>query len=621
MESDSIKKSVKKSKDENKTSEKKNLKNDNNEKSSIENQVVSEKNIKNELSNIELEEFPNYLDKLLKQSDWIKQNDSINILKNDFENKFKLILEKKKNEFIDNGGNGIDFYFTPTYKKEFYDLLKNYKNKKNQYFKELSSKQRTNLTRKNEIIEEIKKLIDKSQHDSNTYKNFKNLQEAFHNAGQVPRSENNNIWQTYKFHVERFYDLLHLNRELRDIDYRNNYEEKIKIIEKAEKLKDLDNIHKAIRELNNLHRLWKSELGPVARDKRDELWKRFQIATKEIHQQKNNYIKNIDSIRLKNYETKIEIINQIKKISENKISSHIKCQNSIKEVEKLKNEFISIGNVQKEKNKDLWNSFRNATRMFNKEKNNFYKNLKISEKKSIELKHKLIEEIEDILKKEDWRNHIERIKDIQSEWKNSGRVSKKYSEKLWSEFKIRTNNYFDKFKNKNKSLNDKETKIIEDQKNFIESLKRENIPLTPKKYESFILDKFHIWCKIRNNDLGNQEKFVSKFLSDKWNEISIPKNKLELKKYETRLYFIQNDKNIINDEHNSLRKKIEDISSELNQLENNLEFFSESSTNNPLLVEVNDKIKKLNTKKIFIESKLKLLKSVLNQTLKENIKK
>ena len=135
--------------------------------------------------------------------------------------------------------------------------------------------------RKREIIEEIKNLIDKSQHDNNTYKNFKILQEAFYSTGQVPRSENNNIWQTYKFHVERFYDLLHLNRELRDFDYKNNYEEKIKIIEKAEKLSDLNDIHTAIRELNNLHRLWKNELGPVPREKREELWNRFQKATKK----------------------------------------------------------------------------------------------------------------------------------------------------------------------------------------------------------------------------------------------------------------------------------------------------------------------------------------------------
>ena len=618
MKSDSTKKSVKKSKDEVKTLDKKKAKKEIVEEPSNEKQLAPEKKIDKDTKILDLEEYPSYLENLLKQSDWIKQHDNIIVLKNDFENKFNIILEEKKIEFINNGGNEIDFYFNPSYKKEFYDLIKNYKNKKNKYFKELSSKQRTNLVRKKEIIEEIKKLIDKSQHDNNTYKNFKNLQEAFHNTGQVPRSENNNVWQTYKFHVERFYDLLHLNRELREVDYRNNYEEKIKIIERAEKLADLDNIHIAIRELNNLHRLWKSELGPVTRNKSEDLWKRFQIATKKIHDQKNIYAKNIDSIRLKNYETKVELINQIKKISEKNIDTHNKWQSSIKQVEELKNEFTSIGNVPKEKNKDLWNSFRDTTRMFNKQKNNFYKNLKSLEKKSVESKNKLIDEVEDILNKEDWRNHINRVKEIQSEWKNSGRVSRKYSQKLWGEFKSKTNYYFDKFKSKNKTLNDNEIKIIEEQKDFIKKLKGEKIPLTPKKYESFILDKSSTWEKIRNNNIGNQEKFVIKFLSDKWKAVSIPKNKLEIKKYETRLYFVKNDEKLINEENNLLRKKIEDIRSELNQLENNLEFFSESSNTNPLLLEVNNKIKDLNNKKLDVESKLKLLKSVLNQTLKED---
>ena len=267
MKSDSIKKSVIKEESEIITSQKKNLEKENDEGRLLENKLKSEENIKSEKENLDLEEYPNYLNKLLNQSDWIKQNDNINILKNDFENKFQDKLQKKKNEFINKGGNEIDFYFTPAYKKEFYDLLKNYKYKKNQYFKELSNKQTKNLVRKKEIIEEIKNLIDKSQHDNHTYKKFKTLQEGFYSTGQVPRNENNNIWQTYKFHVERFYDLLHLNRELRDFDYKNNYEEKIKIIEKAEKLSDLKNIHTAIRELNNLHRLWKNELGPVPRDK------------------------------------------------------------------------------------------------------------------------------------------------------------------------------------------------------------------------------------------------------------------------------------------------------------------------------------------------------------------
>ena len=253
--------------------------------------------------------------------------------------------------------------------------------------------------------------------------------------------------------------------------------------------------------------------------------------------------------------------------------------------------------------------------MFNKEKNDFYKNLKKLEKKSIESKQKLIDEVENIINKEDWRNYIDRIKEIQAEWKNTGRVSKKYSEKLWSDFKLKTNNYFDNFKNKKQNLNENDIKIIKEQKAFLENLKNEKIPLTPKKYESFVIDKSTIWKKIRNNDIENQEKFIIKFLSDKWKEISIPKNKLEIKKYETRLYFIINDKKLVKDEHIQLRKNIEEISSELNQLENNLEFFSESSNSNPLLVEVTNKIKELNTKKTLVESKLKQLKSILNQRI------
>ena len=614
MKSDSTGKSETKITNEVKTSDKNNLKKDIDQKTLLQNRITPGKNSEQKWNSLDIEEYPTYLKEILKKPDWIKQNTTINILNNDFENKFKLILQKKKIEFINKGGNEIDFFFNPGYKKDFNDLLREYKNKKNQYFKDLSKKQKTNLARKKEIIEEIKKLIDKNQHDNNTYKNFKNLQDAFYNTGQVPRNENNNIWQTYKFHVERFYDLLHLNRELRDKDYSNNYQEKIKIIEKAEKLIEIENIQIAIRELNNLHRLWKNELGPVSRDKREDLWERFRKATKQIHQKKNDYNKNIDSIRKKNYEAKIELIKEIKKISNNREKSHNEWQISIKKIEELKNRFIGIGNVPKEKNKELWNSFRDATRKFNQEKNNFYKNLKILEKKSIESKYKLINEVDNILMQDDWRNYAERIKEIQSEWKNTGRVSKKYSEKLWSEFKLKTNNFFEKFKNKNKILNNNEINLIREQERFLKNLKSEKIPLTPKKYESFIYDKSLAWGKIRNNDIGNQEKLVLKFLSDKWNEISIPKNKLVLKKYQTRLYFIKNNEKLINNEHNSLRKKTEEIRGELNQLENNLDFFSESSAENPLLIEVNNKINELTNKKLLVESKLKLLKSMLNQS-------
>ena len=243
------------------------------------------------IDQLALEEFPSALEKVLKNDQWMKLGQLVRDLQQQFDAQFLKLLQEKKAEFIADGGNEIDFYFAPDYKKSFSSLLREYKQKKGKHFKEIEANQKANLNRKKEIIEEIKSLIDQSEHNNNTYRQFKNLQEAFHNTGQVPRNEANNIWQTYKFHVERFYDFLHLNRDLRDADFKHNYTEKLKIIERAEALAQNADVLASIRELNVLHRLWKNDLGPVAKEHREELWNRFQTATKAIHQLKNEYNK------------------------------------------------------------------------------------------------------------------------------------------------------------------------------------------------------------------------------------------------------------------------------------------------------------------------------------------
>ncbi|MGB2086071.1 MAG: DUF349 domain-containing protein, partial [Flavobacteriaceae bacterium] len=269
-----------------------------------------------------LDEFPAAMEKVLKNDQWMKLGHLVRDIQTAFEKKFLALLQEKKEEFIASGGNEIDFYFSPDYKKKFSLLLREYKSKKNKLFKEIEITQKANLNRKKEIIEEIKQLIDQSEHNNSIYKQFKNLQEAFHNTGQVPRNESNNIWQTYKFHVERFYDFLHLNRDLRDADFKHNYQEKLKIIERAESLAEHPDVIAAIRELNNLHRLWKNDLGPVAREHREELWNRFQNATKIIHQLKNEYNKNIDHIQNENLKLKEGVLTEIGQLLENKPENH-----------------------------------------------------------------------------------------------------------------------------------------------------------------------------------------------------------------------------------------------------------------------------------------------------------
>ena len=161
-----------------------------------------------------------------------------------------------------------------------------------------------NLERKLEIIETLKGLINVDENINKIYKKFRILQESWHKTGQVPRSQSNNIWQTFKHHTEIFYDFLHLNRELRDLDFKHNYEEKIKIIEQAEKLSEIPDVLKASRDLNTLHRLWKNDLGPVAKEHRDELWARFQKASNTIHNRRQDFDKEYDIILEKNLSKK-----------------------------------------------------------------------------------------------------------------------------------------------------------------------------------------------------------------------------------------------------------------------------------------------------------------------------
>ena len=173
-------------------------------------------------------------------------------------------------------------------KSSFFQTLKDYSRKKRKYFNELSSNQQENLLKRQELIEKIKDLIVVDENSNKLYSKFKALKEQWHNTGQVPITERNNIWETYRHHVGKFYDFLHLNRDLRDLDYKHNYEEKLKIIERAEQLDKIDDIIKASRDLNDLHRLWKNELGPVAREYSNDLSSRFQAASHKIHSKRQD---------------------------------------------------------------------------------------------------------------------------------------------------------------------------------------------------------------------------------------------------------------------------------------------------------------------------------------------
>lgn len=570
---------------------------------------------------LELEAYPEVLKKLISSDQWIKKGKEIQEVIAQFDSRFGKILSEKKKEFVDLEGNDLDFEFSPNYKKEFNSLYRDYKKNKSIYFKNQEKTQKENLEKRLEIIERIKALIGISENNSNNYKEFRNLQESWHNTGSVPRAESNNVWETYKHHVERFYDFLHLDRALRDKDFKHNYQEKLKLIEHAEALVNHPDVIVAIRELNVLHRNWKNDLGPVAREHREELWKRFQEATSKIHDRKNEYNKNIDAILLENLEKKRAILARIQELNNKNPNNHNAWQNALKKVNMLKEEFHSIGRIPRTYNKEIWNEFRLVLKNFNHQKNQFYKDKKKEEKVYIEQKRALIEEVTSILESSDWRSYIDRMKTIQVEWKKTGRISRKLSNQLWEEFKKATDLYFDRIKNKEEVFTPEDQAIIKAKRSYLEAFKTQTIPQDEEALIDYINHAFVQWKELGNPSEGVNDKLDNEyknFLSGLWDQTKLTSEEKQAARFKTDLILLKDNQEGLNKEHISLNKKIEESNTELIQLQNNLAFFSSTSSENPMVQEVNSKIEKLNQKIEHWKSKLNQIKSLSRALKKQN---
>ena len=498
-------------------------------------------------------------------------------------------------------------------KSLFFQTLKIYSNKKRKYFNDLNSNQKENLIKRLDLIEKIKDLIVVDENPNKLYSKFKLLKEEWHNTGQVPITDRNNIWETYRHHVGKFYDFLHLNRDLRELDFKHNYEEKLKIIERAEQLDKVDDIIKASRDLNDLHRLWKNELGPVSREFSDDLWSRFQAASQKIHLKRQNFQKEISSTQQENFEKKQNIIIRMRELTSILPKSHSEWQNKIKDFEKLKVEFQSIKNLQRNKNKKSWNDFRLATKEFNSEKNNFYKNQKKELKKSIDIKKSLIEELKGILESNKISENSKRIKAIQEEWKKVGYLPRKISNSLWDDFKPLLNKFYDILKSGAVNMDKNEQEIFDKKSKFIDKLK-----FSKKKFsidelkEEFItsIKSFNDLGELNLNSFNKLNNNLLRKISSIINSLEIEKNEKDDLLFDLELELSKSNSNEINKKIQTIKRKISDLEVESNQFQNNLEFFSSSSSENPLFKNVSTKISSIEKKIEFWRDKLRKIQKV-----------
>ncbi|WP_034891488.1 DUF349 domain-containing protein [Gillisia sp. Hel_I_29] len=535
-------------------------------------------------------------------------------IKSEFNAKFDEEVEEKKEDFLAEGGNIIDFHYSTPIKKQFNSVYFDYKEKRNNYYQQLKQDLNKNLNKRLEIVEELKGLLDVEENINTTYKHFKELQNRWRTAGSIPRDKYNTVWNTYHHHVENFYDFLHLNRDFRDLDFKHNLEQKLKIIDRAEELTQEKDTSRAFRELQMLHKMWKEELGPVAKEYRDDIWNKFSEATKKIHDLRQSYYDDLEKNYEKNLEIKQEIITKIKSLSEGKYTSHNQWQQQIKELETLREQFFKAGKVPREKNEATWSEFKSNVRQFNRNKNAYYKGLKKEQYDNLERKKELIKIAEDNKDNEDFKATTPLMKKIQADWKKVGHVPRKDSDKVWKQFKAACNHYFNRMHENSNEENAEEMKAFDQKKEMLDSLKSFEFSGDKKTDLPKIKTAIEDWKNIGKVPFNKRfiEGKFNKLLDQLFSKLDVSNTKAEMMKYENKIQALNDadDDKKLRNEHYFLSKKVEETKAEIRQLENNLQFFSNVKDDNPLVKEVLKNIENHKEDLKIWKEKLKAIKSL-----------
>jgi len=532
-------------------------------------------------------------------------------IKRVFVSKFKHLLDEKRDEWkAQNPETTESFHYDFPLKHKFDALYSKYQEKRNAHFKSIEKALQDNLQTRHVLIDELKAVIHSQNGNiAQSLKQIAEIRERWKNAGPIPKDKYNTVWNTYNFYLEQFYDILDLDREARNNEFKNNLEQKQKIIARVEELLNEEDSVKSFRELQDLHRIWKEDIGPVSREDRETLWEKFSELTKKMHDKREAFFEGFRAVETENLENKKGLIAQIEELAKEKVNSHSAWQKQIEKVEALRNSFFSTGKVPNEVNEETWTSFKNAVRDFNVLKNSFYKDIKKEQNDNLSKKQALVDKANSLKDSEDFASTTPLMKQIQEEWKTVGHIPKKFSDALWTEFRAACNHYFERLKDSRKEVDADELAAYENKKNYLETLR--SFELEGKHKEDLDAIKAHIehWKglgKVPANKRHIESKF-NKILDVLFEKLSSSKKEGEIMRFANRLDNADGRK--LDNERVFITRKIDEVQHEIFQLENNIQFFGNASSDNPMVKEVQKNIERHKEDLQLWKEKLKQLKN------------
>lgn len=526
--------------------------------------------------------------------------ENINSIRDIFLKKLDEHETERKQKFLNEGGDELSYQPDQFLKNKFNSAYHDYKTKLNSYYKEQEQNEQNNLNKRLQIIEELKELYTTPMESiSSFFKKFRDIKERWHNAGKIPKSRAGDVFRTYFHHLDNTHEFIKLNKELEELDYAHNLEQRRAIISRAEELTTEPSVQKALNELQYLHKLWKEQAEPVAEEFRESTWQEFKAITQKIHERKSELFEKIKEEQQANLEKKQAIISQLEAIASAENPDHSFWQNNVKKIENLREAFFTTGRIPKETSSDTWSKFKSLLHEINNKKNTFYKDLKKIQQENLKKKNDLLEIAKANKDSEDWEVALNLYKKIQNEWKNIGHVPRKYSDKLWDEFRENCNYFFNRYKLRNNKVNEEWIENLKRKQSLLEEIS--SISATDKEDALAKINDYSIqWNSIgkvpRENMNINKEfnsaikNLIKKFDIDK-NIIDEIQLNIKVENYKQ-----SKDDKKLDEDLRKMRKQIQDLGHEIVQLENNLSYFSNANQDNPLLQNTLNNIESKKTK-------------------------
>lgn len=537
----------------------------------------------------------------------------IDAIKIAFYKRHKLDVEKERKAFIEAGGAPEEFQYTvDAYENDLKEYLKQYREKRAQENISQEQEKEKNLEVKLLIIEEIKSLVESQDNFNDVYGKFRDLQKRWRELGPVPQARVNDLYENYNFAVEQFYDFLKINKELREIEFKKNFEAKTMLCEQAEDLLLEPNVMEAFKTLQRYHELWR-EIGPVAAEVKETLWDRFREATVTINKKHQDYFERLRSEQKTNLEAKNALCEKAEELGAMVITTHKEWNKRSKELVELQKVWKSIGFAPKKENNKVYERFRKACDQFFGNKREFYLELRKEMDNNFQLKNDLCIQAEGLQDSTEWKKTTEDLINLQKRWKEIGPVPRKHSDEIWKRFRAACDKFF---QHKSEHFSTIDSKYDGNLKQK-EELIAEIVAFVPgeDQEENFrmLKDFQRRWSEIGYVPIKDKERIQNEYrkaLNVHFENLKIDESQRNLIRYKTKLESLQSQpksERRVRQERDRFFIRIKQLESDIQLWENNIGFFAKSKNAEAMIRDVKAKVEKAKAEIKMLEDKVRLI--------------